>query len=172
MPHCWDVGAEQERAHDMVLHEAVPVVGPVVGPEHGVQEALDPQPFCGLGVSQVPEQLTWPAGHLHWPPWQVVPPMQVDAPQEAAPVPPPVAGGGHAAAQTPPAPQPFCVAGSSQVPEQLILPAGHLHWLFWHVIPPVQTVVQLPQYVALLVVSTQLEPQSVGCAPEQPVTQV
>jgi hypothetical protein len=45
-----------------------------------------------------------------------------------------------------------------------------LHWLPWHVIPPVQAVAQLPQYEALLVVSTQVDPQSVGVGAEQPVT--
>jgi hypothetical protein len=97
---------EQEMAQDVPLHVAVPV--PAVGPEHDVQALLLPQPFCGLGLSHVPPQSIWPAGHLHPPLWQVI--------------------------------------------------------------PPVQEVVQLPQYVALLVVSTQLDPQRVGCGDEQPVT--
>jgi hypothetical protein len=52
----------------------------------------------------------------------------------------------------------------------LILPDGHLHWLLWQVIPPVHVVVQLPQYEALLVVSTHVDPQSVDVGGAQPVT--
>jgi len=50
--------------------------------------------------------------------------------------------------------------------------AGHPHWPLWQVIPPVHAVAQLPQYEALLVVSTQVNPQSVGVGAEQPVTHV
>ena len=90
--------------------------------------------------------------------------------QDGAPVADPVVGPGHAAPQTPPPPQPFCGLGSSQIPAQLTLPAGHLHWLPWHVMPAGHAVVQLPQYEALLVVSTQVDPQSVGVGAEHPVT--
>jgi hypothetical protein len=192
---------EQEMAQDGPLHVAVPV--PDVGPGHAVQAALLPQPFCGLALSQLPPQSIWPAGHLHAPLWQVVPPVQevvqlpqcdallvvstqldpqsvgVELEQEMAqdvPVhvaaPLPAVGDGHAVPQTPPLAQPFCGPGSSQVPEQFTLPAGHLHSLFWQVMPPMHIVVQLPQYVALLVVSTQLDPQRVGSGDEQPVTHV
>ena len=109
VPHGCEVGAVHEIVHvDAALQEGEPVFDPVVGPGHAVHEALLPQPFCGLGLWQTPAQSSWPAGHLHW--------------------------------------------------------------LLWQVIPPEHAVVQLPQYEALLVVSTHVDPQSVGVGAEQPVT--
>ena len=142
---------------------------------------------CALHTHDPPEQV-WPDVHATWHPPQLLASLDVltqalphgwavgaehaiaQAPplHDAAPV--PAVGPGQAAPQTPPLPQLFAGLGSSQVPLQLTLPAGHLHWLLWQVIPPVHAVVQLPQYEALLVVSTQVDPQSVGVGAEQPVT--
>jgi hypothetical protein len=50
---------------------------PLLGPVHGEPHAPPtPQPFCGLGAWQVPPQFRVPLGHLHWPLWQVIPPLQ------------------------------------------------------------------------------------------------
>jgi hypothetical protein len=57
----------------------------------------------------------------------------------------PLLGPGHGEPQLPPAPQPFSGPGVWQVPPQFTVPAGHLHWPLWQVIPPLQAMVQLPQ---------------------------
>ena len=143
---------------------------------------------CGLHVHAPPEHV-WVAEHrlLHVPQLfgsvvvlkQPLPHDWKDAEHEIAhvvplhegePVADPVVGPGHAVPQRPPLPQLFCGLGSWQVPPQLTLPVGHLHWLLWQVIPPEHAVVQLPQYEALLVVSTQVDPQAVDAGALQPET--
>jgi hypothetical protein len=49
----------------------------------------------------------------------------------------------------------------TQAPLHSWVPEGHAHLLAEHVFPPVHAPVQLPQWAASLVVSTQVPPQSV-----------
>jgi hypothetical protein len=41
------------------------------------------------------------------------------------------------------------------VPSHGTVPLGHTHWLFWQVFPPVQGLLQLPQWLLLVRVSAQ-----------------
>lgn len=150
----------QALPHVDPLHVAYPLVGPAGQAEHEV-----PHDEVDALLTQVPLQ-SWvvPAAHRHWPLWHVFPPVHAepqapqfelslcsltqaplhelrpglhavphDAPSHVAC--PPVGPEGQGAHDAPHVTVDVLLA---QVPLQSwVVPAWQLHWLLWHVLPPV-----------------------------------
>jgi hypothetical protein len=82
VPHGVGVLDEQRIAQEVELQTAKPL--PLLGPGHCEPHTPPaPQPFCGLAAWQLPPQFSVPLVHLHWPLWQVIPPLHdvVQSPQ-------------------------------------------------------------------------------------------
>jgi hypothetical protein len=165
--------------HEVPSHVADPLAGPAGQAEHDV-----PHVAVDVLLTHVPLQsCVLPAWHLHWPLWHVLPPAHANAepqpPQLAlsvcsltqAPVHglkpvlhavphevplhvalPLVGPEGHAEHDVP---HDAVDVLLTHVPPQSCVPlAWHLHWLLWHVLPPVHAAPQPPQFEVSLVIST------------------